>query len=148
MVSPCQQVFHMSNQESLHYRLQMYVIYPLKLWVKSILKDKKQTAIKKKKKRVYKETLRVSQVSQQCEDIVLILSLVKNGRLLCLCSYLLLKIGNSNKTFIHFCVNHCPIYFVPFSSFVKVFVLLCCKSIGLQAWSLDNCTKKKRPEDF
>ena len=59
VVSPCQQVFHMSNQESLHYRLQMYVIYPLKLWVKSILKDKKQTAIKKKKKE-YTKKLSVS----------------------------------------------------------------------------------------
>ena len=56
--------------------------------------------------------------------------------------------GDSNKTFIHFCVNHCPIYFVPFSSFVKVFVLLCRRSIGLQAWSLDSCTKKKRPENL
>lgn len=56
----------------------MYLIYPLKLWVQSILKDKKQKAIKKKK--VYKETLLASQVYR--EDIVLILSLVKNGRLL------------------------------------------------------------------
>lgn len=38
----------MTNQESLHYRMQMNVVYPLKLWVKSILKDKNQNAIKKK----------------------------------------------------------------------------------------------------
>ena len=53
-VSHWQQVSHMTNQESLHYRMQINVIYPLKLWVNSILKDKNQNAIKKKIKRTKK----------------------------------------------------------------------------------------------